>query len=87
MKCAIKTRLKSFLEIDKYKIVCGRRFSDNLSYMNRGFFILRTPGPFKIGFKLDNINKRLKIIQHQSIVDIFTLFDIFNNKFQNDNEG
>ena len=34
-----------------------------------------------VGFEFNNVNKRLKIIQHQSIVDIFVLFNIFDNKF------
>ena len=37
-------------------------------------------------FKFDDINKKLKIVQHQLIVDIFVSFNIFDNKFQNDNE-
>ena len=32
-------------------------------------------------FKFDNVNKKLKIIQYQLIVDIFALFDIFDNEF------
>ena len=37
-------------------------------------------------FKLNNINKELKIIQHQSIVNIFASFNIFDNEFQNNNK-
>ena len=39
-----------------------------------------------INFKLDDINKRLKIIQYQLIINIFISFNIFDNKFQNNNE-
>ena len=46
MKCAVKTRLKLFIKVDRYRTVCERRFSNNLSYMNREPFILRTSDPY-----------------------------------------
>ena len=49
--------------------------------------IIKTLTNNHVSFKLDNVNERLKIIQHQSIVDIFASFNIFNNEFQNDNKG
>ena len=38
-------------------------------------------------FKLDDVNKKLKIVQYQLIIDIFASFNIFDNKFQNNNEN
>ena len=49
--------------------------------------VIKTLTNNHIGFKLDNINKKLKIIQYQSIVDIFVSFDVFDNEFQNNNEN
>ena len=48
--------------------------------------IIKTLTNNHISFKLNNVNKELKIIQHQLIVDIFASFNIFDNKFQNNNE-
>ena len=49
--------------------------------------IIKTLTNNHVNFKFNNINEKLKIIQHQLIVDIFTLFDIFDNKFQNNNKN
>ena len=49
--------------------------------------IIKTLTNNHINFKFDNVNEKLKIVQHQLIIDIFASFDIFNNKFQNNNEG
>ena len=43
--------------------------------------IIKTLTNNHISFKFNNVNKKLKIIQHQSIVNIFALFNIFNNEF------
>ena len=43
--------------------------------------IIKTLTNNHVDFKFNNINNRLKINQHQLIVDIFALFDIFDNKF------
>ena len=50
------------------------------------FNIIKTLTNNHANFKLNDVNKELKIVQHQLIVDIFALFDVFNNEFQNNNK-
>ena len=38
------------------------------------------------GFKFDDINERLEIVENQLIDDVFASFDVIDNEFQNDNE-
>ena len=38
-------------------------------------------------FEFNNINERLKIVENQLIDNVFALFDIINNEFQNDNKN
>ena len=49
--------------------------------------IIETLSNNHANFKLDNINKKLKIIKNQSIDNVFASFNIINNKFQNNNEN
>ena len=37
-------------------------------------------------FELDDINERLKIVENQSIDDVFASSDVIDDEFQNDNE-
>ena len=49
--------------------------------------IVETLSNNHVDFKFNNINKKLKIIKHQSIDNIFVLFDIIDIKFQNENKN
>ena len=56
-------------------------FFDNLMII-----IIETLSNDHAGFELNNINEKLKIVENQSIDDVFVSSNIIDNKFQNNNE-
>ena len=56
-------------------------------FNNLMIIIIETLSNNHAGFKFDNVNKELKIIEHQSIDNIFASFNIINIEFQNKNKN